>query len=141
MDALPNQAVETAQETAGPIAGSGFDLWPSLLQMLFVLAMVIALIILLGWLFRRFAGNSFGLGPGGFLQVITSVSLGERRQMAVVRAGERYFLLGLTQNEVRLITELDKDAVQAGTPAPQPGQSPFARILKRTVDSGTEAGS
>jgi flagellar biogenesis protein FliO len=61
--------------------------------------------------------------------------------VAVVRAGERYFLLGLTQNEVSLISELDKAAVEAGTQTPPPGDSPFARILRRATGQNKEAGS
>ncbi len=80
------------------------------------------LIVAAGWGLRRFGGARFGAARKGApeLNVLTSVSLGSRRSLAVVRFGERNLLIGTTAQSVTLLAEEDMLGTEAQETAPAP---------------------
>ena len=86
--------------------------WKPILSVLTLLAVV--LLVLAGaYVFTRWAGRGLGFGAGGMgghgrLQALDRLSLGRDQAILVVRAGERYLLLGSTPAGVTLLTELDQ---------------------------------
>ena len=82
--------------------------WMSLLGMLVVIVLVIGLAY---WFTRHVVGKgklpSFGmLRKDGDLSVLTHTQIGKDQRLAVVQAGERYFLLGITAHNISLLSEL-----------------------------------
>lgn len=73
------------------------------------LALVILIILAIAWLARR-SGWGQALKKGSpALRVRHSLSLGQRERIAIVEAGNRWFLLGITPEAVTLLSEIDKD--------------------------------
>ena len=99
----------------------------SLLPSLLAFVAVIAMIPLALWLMKS--------GP---LTLVAGLSMGPRERIAVVQAGGRYLVVGVTAQSINVLSTLDTwpGATQdtaAGTPAPAQSGSLFARVL-RTVD-------
>ncbi|MBX6377790.1 MAG: flagellar biosynthetic protein FliO [Clostridia bacterium] len=54
------------------------------------------------------------LGARGRVELVARVPLGPRSAVAVVRAGRGYFLLGVTEERVTLLSRLDADDWREG---------------------------
>ena len=98
----------------------------NILTLLWMLVCVVA-VIALAYLFTKYVagrgGGMMGLSGGtDKFKVLARLSLGREQSAALVRAGERYFLLGVAASGVSLLAELTAEEAQALT-APDPGQS------------------
>lgn len=71
-----------------------------------VLLLVVLSIPLVLWLVRRLSqwpGNR----TGGMLSMPATLPVGPREQIAIVKAGERVLLVGITSQQIQLLAELD----------------------------------
>ena len=100
--------------------------WSQLLSVLGLLA-VILLVLVLAWLFTRWAGRGMGGGlfalRSGQLQVLDRAALGRDQALLVVKAGQRYLLLGSTPAGVTLLAELSQEEGEAWEPPASPAGS------------------
>jgi flagellar biogenesis protein FliO len=87
-----------------------------LVRMVLSLAVVSALLyVVLRWLMPRLARWRFAsTGP---LVLVDRLHLGGGRSVCLLRAAGRYFLLGVTDGGVRLLSELPPGDVEAAYPA------------------------
>jgi flagellar protein FliO/FliZ len=118
------RAVAPAAQAAWPAPGSDGGLYG-----LAVATLVVALVAVVAWLFRR---GTFRLGSRqarASMKIETGLSLGERRALAIVTVEGRRLLLGLAPGHVSLLTELAASA---------PG---FDRALDRSLDQTREGAS
>lgn len=110
------------------------EYWSQILSVLGLLAVV--LLVLAGaWVFTRWAGQNLGggfsaLGRSGRLQVLDRAGVGRDQSLLVVRAGQRYLLLGSTPAGLTLLAELTQEEGKDWDP-PAPPDGPE---LKRPVD-------
>lgn len=88
---------------------------------------VVAIVGAVGWALRHRLPAARGRQV---IAVETAVSLGERRSLVVVSVENRRLLLGLTPQQVSLVTELGA-SVPADT-AP-PGGTPFSTVLQASI--------
>ena len=75
------------------------------LRLVFSLAIVVGLLLLLA----RFAGRRFQGKTGAVIQVVHRQQLSRGSGVAVVTVGERVLVLGTTEQQVTLLTELEPD--------------------------------
>jgi flagellar protein FliO/FliZ len=89
-----------------------------LIRTLGALLLIVGLIVAVGWGLRRFGGARFGAKgkDAPTLSVLTSVSLGNRRSIAVVRFGERNLLIGSTAQTITLLDAEDSESGETKTP-------------------------
>ena len=119
----------------GPIvvlasSGSG-----SLSSLLWVLVCVIVIIVL-AYLFTRYVAGRGALGlPGGSgqMKVLAHLALGREQSMALVQAGEKFLLLGVSAAGVELLAELTQEEAQAIYAPPDQPPPPSFRESLRTV--------
>ncbi len=78
----------------------------SALQVILASIAVIALALLCLRLLRTFMHGSMG---GGNLEVVEAISVGRRAQLVLVRIGQTYTVLGVTEAGVVRITEMDDE--------------------------------
>lgn len=84
------------------------------LSLLWVLICVVVIIGLAYW-FTRYMASRGGLGALGVskgneqFRVLARLALGKDQALVVVQAGERYFLLGVTQSSVSTLAELTQE--------------------------------
>lgn len=129
------RALEQEAVTPGVVPG----VQVSILQWLLSCIAVIALMFALAWMLKRsrFAQG----GRAGLLQVAAVYPLSGRERLMLVRAADRYLLLGITAQQISLITELSAAEVEAAT-APRGGAGSFAGILAGAFrkNAGSAAG-
>ena len=108
--------------------------WGDLLSLLGIL-LVLLLVLAASYLVTRWAGQTLGggfsaVGRGGRLQVLDRAGVGRDQSLLVVRAGQRYLLLGSTPAGLTLLAELTQEEGKDWDP-PAPPDGPE---LKRPVD-------
>ena len=110
----------------------------NILSLVWLLVCVLVIIVL-AYLFTRYiagrGGGVMGLSGGTEqFKVLCRLSLGREQSAALVRAGERYLLLGVTASQVSLLAELTEEEAQALCPTrpDQPAPPSFSEAL-RTV--------
>ncbi len=111
---------------SGEVANGG-----SLLQALAGLLVVLAVIVLLAWLLRRF--GRVGFNSAGTLRVLGGLSMGARERIVLVQAGETQILLGVAPGRVQTLHVLDKPIepdVRGGT------EAGFADRLREVMKRG-----
>jgi flagellar protein FliO/FliZ len=105
----------------------------SLLPSLLAFIAVIAMIPLALWLMKR--GQALRPRASGPLTLVAGLSMGPRERIAVVQAGGRYLVVGVTAQSINVLGTLDSwpgtDEQQQGTAAPAAqAASLFARVLR-----------
>ncbi len=95
------------------------------------LAVVIVVILALAWLLKKMRVPAMGNQKG--LAIIRQIPVGTKERIAVVKAGEEQFLVGITPNSINLISRLKEpikeEPVQRGQFASQ-----FSQILNKHSD-------
>jgi|GEM_PF-5534402 len=128
---------------AGAVAESGAQAPPelpemgftaSLVQMLAALALVLALVLALYWLARRFLPGQAARGPAGGLKVIGRLALGPRKGLVLVQVGARVLVLAVSEQGVGALANIDDPQEVARLT----GSGDFAHSLKQAAQDGEE---
>ena len=100
----------------------------SLLQTTLGLALVLALIVAVAWVAKRFApGNVRG---GASLSIVASQAVGQRERVVVVEVGDQWLVVGVAPGHVSSLGMLPKGTL----PAPSaPAAASFAGALSRAI--------
>ncbi len=103
--------------------------------------LAIVLLVLVGaYAFTRWAGKNLGggfggLGGGGRVEVLDRTNLDRDRAILLVRAGERYLLLGSAPGGLTLLAELTREEGESWKPPASPGgpegKAEFLTLLRR----------
>ncbi|MBN9426231.1 MAG: flagellar biosynthetic protein FliO [Burkholderiales bacterium] len=101
----------------------------SLLPSLLVFLAVLAAIPLAAWLLKR--SHAIRLGAGGPLAVVSAVAVGARERIALVRADDKWLVVGITGQSINLLTQLDHaPSAEALTSSADASGARFADLLK-----------
>jgi flagellar protein FliO/FliZ len=125
--AIPANPARLPQATPGPSAGS-------LVQTIFALVLVLALLAALAWAAKRYgprvAGNSANL------RVIGALNIGGRERIMVIEVGDQWIVVGASPGRVNALATMPKgDASASATLAGHmPSASNFSDWLKQTID-------
>lgn len=77
----------------------------------------VVLIIYLSYVCSKYIGK--GMNRGGnskYMRMLDRLAVGQDRYVAVVQAGEKYLLIGVTQEQVNLLKELTEEELIALNP-------------------------
>ncbi|WP_238375923.1 flagellar biosynthetic protein FliO [Ectothiorhodospira magna] len=110
-------------------SGAATDSAAYLGQMILGLTLVIALILVLGFLLRRMGGIQSG--AAGELKVLGAVSLGARERMVLVQAGKTQLLLGVAPGRVQTLHVM-AEPIESGT-GTAPTTGAFAQRLRQAM--------
>ena len=124
---LPN--LGWATQTA-PISPTG-----SALQMIFGLLVVVAVMLALAWLLKRYAP---GMGQNsGVARVIGGVNVGGRERVVVIEVADRWLVVGVAPGHVSSIANLEAGAADLSnlqnSTSPANG-NPFAKWLAKSLN-------
>ena len=117
--------------------GGVLDGLSSLISLVWMLVCVLAVIVL-AFLFTRYvAGRGGMIGVSGGTEqfrVLARLPLGREHSAVLVKAGEKYLLLGVAPSEVTVLKELTREEAEAvyALPPDQPPPPGFGEAL-RTV--------
>lgn len=79
---------------------------PSLIPSLLAFFAVIAMIPVVLWLMKR--AQALRPGAAGPLSIVAGLSMGPRDRIAVIHAGGRYLVVGITSQQMTLLSTLDQ---------------------------------
>ncbi len=89
-----------------------FDPLSSLVKMISSLLIVLALILLIAYLVRRFLNSRLSRWRSApMIQLLSTTYLGPKRQISVIEVGQEYLVVGVTPNQISLITRLTQSPV------------------------------
>jgi flagellar protein FliO/FliZ len=91
---------DAAVNSVSPVVGGG-----ELLGMGISMAIVVAAILLLGWIYSRsrLAGN----GPSDLINVVATRALGPKERLMVVEVADQQLLIGMTSTSVQTLHVFD----------------------------------
>jgi flagellar protein FliO/FliZ len=118
----PAPAIVHASASPSLITGSAGT---QLLQLLFGLVLVVALIFLLAWLVRRM--QQIGPRSNQAIKLVASQALSPRDRLVLVQVGDEQILLGLTPGRITPLHVL-KEPVRSAEPV-EPATPEFAQRL------------
>ena len=101
------------------------EYWSQILSVFGMLAAIVLVLVCAYW-FTRWAGPNLGGGPfavgksGGRLQVLDRALVGRDQALLVVKAGQRYLLLGCTPAGMTLLAELTREEGEIWDPPVPP---------------------
>ncbi len=100
---LAGQAL--AEPAARPVA-TGLSGGSALLQMLLNLALVLGMILLAAWLYRKLNRLQARAAGGQWMQIRASLPLGLREKLVLVQVGQEYLVLGVTQQRMECLARM-----------------------------------
>ena len=120
LSAEKNQLTQSSEAgaTSGEVEGSSQGFTPvaamsatsSIIKM--VSALVVVVICIYGAVFalKKLMGRKVtGRGSQGVLEVLETAHLGPKKMISVVRVADRSVLIGVTENQISLLSELDEE--------------------------------
>ncbi len=100
------EAVEPRAQTSATLTRGGW-------QAMWALGAVLFVIVLVAWAARRYLPLT-RLGGGAALQVISRTHLSSKQSLALVRAGNRLVMLGVTPENITTLASFDDPEEMAG---------------------------
>ncbi|WP_455921617.1 flagellar biosynthetic protein FliO [Pseudomonas putida] len=101
-------------------------------------AVVVASILLCGWLAKRMRPGH--TRPGAHLRLVSSTSVGQRERVVIVQVQERWLVLGVTPQHISALSEMPAPAdvpATASTPLAPAFAERLAAALKQRLN-GTD---
>ena len=124
---LAGPAWAAAPQVEGPS-----PLW-GMLQMLLGLAIVLAAIVGVAWLFRRFTMTGM-LGRIQPARVVSGVMVGPHERVVIVELEGEWLVLGVTSRSINLLKTLDKPPQQDTATAAAATMPAFAQRLAAAIE-------
>lgn len=128
--------------TAAPLTSGAdsFSLAVAIFKAIGALLLILGLMLLLARLFRKFSAGIGGLGQGALINILETKMLGPKKQVSVIEIGGEVLVLGVTEQQINLISRLDDPSrlLRPATPKPAPigrirRDSGFAAMLDRAL--------
>ncbi|WP_028104772.1 flagellar biosynthetic protein FliO [Pseudoduganella violaceinigra] len=105
----------------------------SLLQTILSLGFVIALLVGLAWLLKRFGPKH--ITGGSRIKLVGALSVGARERILVVEVGEQWIVVGASPGRMNALATMPRQAVDEGEAAGAPAlPANFADWFKQTVE-------
>jgi flagellar protein FliO/FliZ len=124
---LPTVTLAAGEKAPADPVGAG-----GILQVLVALVFVLALIVGLAFLMRRF--GAVPQGAGGAIRVLGGVALGQRERAVLVQVGDTQLLVGIAPGAINTLHVLDKPIAVPN--APGRGDNGFAERLAAAMRRG-----
>lgn len=102
-----------------------------LFQVLGALLAVLAAIVAMAWLLKRFGPSQ--LGAGGVMKVLGGVAVGPRERLVLVEVGETWLIVGVAQGQVNAVHTMTRPVDFTPQASSMPISSPFAERLKQML--------
>ena len=119
-----------APMTMAPTASSG-----SLLQTIFALMFVLALLIALAWAMKRYGPKA--LGGNSKMRVVSSLNLGGRERIVLIEVADQWIVVGASPGRINALATLPRqegDLPQLSNAQHGPAAANFSEWLKQTIE-------
>ncbi|MGK5078223.1 flagellar biosynthetic protein FliO [Janthinobacterium sp. HLX7-2] len=113
-----------------PTASAG-----SLLQTIFALVFVLALLIGLAWFMKRYGPKA--MGGNSKMRVVSSLNLGGRERIVLIEVADQWIVVGASPGRINALATLPRqegDLPQLATAQNAPAAANFSEWLKQTIE-------
>ena len=124
--AVPVEPAQTVAHSSGMLDGS-MTSWAGYFEALAILFFILAALWVVLRIVRK-RGGGFLTGGGSAMRVEHRLALGAKKWIVVARILDRRLVLGVTDQQITMLTELDPDELPASSLKPS-----FAAALKQAV--------
>lgn len=133
MDSFTDAHADSLSAAIGAV-GPALD-GPSAVQVVGALAVVIGVIVLAAWLYRRASGAAASRPRGGDIRIVSRAQLDRRSSILLVEVDGRRVLVGATQASLSSLSEwdLEPEPEMAFEEARMPEPSRFEGLLGRVM--------
>ncbi|TFW25027.1 flagellar biosynthetic protein FliO, partial [Duganella callida] len=112
-----------------PAPSAGGGLFQTSLALLFVIALMLGL----AWLTKRYAPKSFGAGNSN-VKLVGALSVGARERILVVEVGEQWIVVGASPGRMNALATMPRqESSEPAVPATLPAAN-FAAWFKQTIE-------
>ncbi|NNF15913.1 MAG: flagellar biosynthetic protein FliO [Gammaproteobacteria bacterium] len=122
-------AVSRAEDAAAPPLPEALGISTNLIEVTVNLALVLAAIVVLAWLFKRAQG--FGQPAAGLLRVTATLPLGPKERILVLQVGDEQIVVGASSAGLTTLHVLDTPLPE--TPATEEVQGNFRDKLIKSL--------
>lgn len=131
---LPIQAAADAPATDAALRGDALSpaFGEQLAQVVGGLGIVLAMVLMLAWLAKRFTHTRIG-GTQGF-RLVGGLSLGAKERIVLVQVGETQLLVGVAPGRVQTLHVLDEPVVTQADDQAGSADQRFARSLSKLLN-------
>jgi flagellar protein FliO/FliZ len=112
--------------------GGSVNLYAELFKTLGMLAIVLGILGTCLYLLKKFMARNFSMGEKSKIRLVSSFYLGSREKLVMVDVEGEKLLLGVTRENISLISKLGKTEVTVDREENQPE---FSRIFKENLKS------
>lgn len=114
-----------------PTEGLTGNAWPSIIKMISALCLVVFAIYGTIWLLKRLTTKGRRRSGQGLLEVVETAYLGPKKTVSLVRVAGKSVLIGSTDNQISMLTELSEDETAAALsePTAEPAEDAFKDLL------------
>ncbi|MDR2903570.1 MAG: flagellar biosynthetic protein FliO [Clostridiales bacterium] len=98
---------------------------------LFFLIFVFAGVIVLAYYSTKWIASAKHSRRGGNLNLIESMSIGHQSAVALIRAGKKVLLIGVTKDNIGLLSEMEEDSISIPETKTQAIPISFEKYLKK----------
>lgn len=119
-----------APMTMAPTSSSG-----SLLQTIFALMFVLALLIALAWAMKRYGPKA--LGGNSKMRVVSSLNLGGRERIVLIEVADQWIVVGASPGRINALATLPRQEDELPTLSNAqngPAAANFSEWLKQTIE-------
>ena len=109
-----SQAIGTETE-ASQMPSLTESVLPSLTRIGLSLCVIVAIIYLTIFLLKKLSGNRIGGKKGTAIQVVETTYLAPKKSVCLLKLADRAVLVGITDNNINLLTELEWDSLPQET--------------------------
>ncbi|MFM2087589.1 MAG: flagellar biosynthetic protein FliO [Pseudomonadota bacterium] len=127
---LPAMPAGPPMTLAAPASSAG-----SLLQTIFALIFVLALLMGLAWFMKRYGAKA--MGSNAKMRVVSSLSLGGRERVVLIEVADQWIVVGASPGRVNALATLPRqegDLPQLAAAQNGPAAASFSEWLKQTVE-------
>lgn len=99
---------------------------------LFQAVLTVVGVFCLAYYCSRLLGKQWGKASvSGNMRIVEHISVGQNQKLLLLQVGEEYYLLGVSQAGIQLLTRLEGDFKAPEAVLPDPAGSSFQELLKK----------
>ncbi len=134
-------AADRTGAVAAPLTGGAgtFSLATSIFKAIGALVLILGLMLLMARLFRKLGTGIGAMGQNALINVLETRVLGPKKQVSVIEVGGEVLVLGVTDQQINLISRLDDPSrlLRPAVAKPAAGRirrdSGFAALLDKAL--------
>ncbi|SER20285.1 flagellar protein FliO/FliZ [Nitrosomonas sp. Nm51] len=124
-------AVLAETESKNPVQPESVIAAESITKMITGLLLVLMIIVVVAWLFKRFA--NIPAAATGHIKVVAAASIGQRERVVIVEIGETRLVLGVTPGQINTLHSTEKPPQHAAEQKTEKSAGQFSKILNKSI--------